>query len=176
VARLARSGSSGPRATARSSRAQLAAPALRGVVFDHVDFPGPRLNDLIAVWREHAAVVLVARSEVTLGRLHHQLYDSVVVTLAGLRPAQGRELVALARGKLDLPVWPGSYVDRLLLLTEGNPGLLWSALRHASRRREDLLPPERLVLEARLQAIAREREVFFRSRARARLRASKLPR
>src|SRR5579875_572758 len=65
----------------------------RAVIFDHVDNPGPRLDALVDLWRERTTVVLIARSEQTLGRLHRHLYDCERVPLDPLDAAAGAAFV-----------------------------------------------------------------------------------
>src|SRR5579875_735600 len=62
----------------------------RAVIFDHVDNPGPRLDALVDLWRERTTVVLIARSEQTLGRL-------------GLEPPSADEAARLVRQADGIP-------------------------------------------------------------------------
>jgi ribose 1,5-bisphosphokinase PhnN len=155
-----------PRARAQRATAVRWPPAdLKAIVLDHVDEPGPRLNDLVDAWREHCAVVVVARSRETLRGLHRQLYDCEIVEVAHLPDHDARLLVATWAQRLRLSPMPDRELTALVRGSAGSPGLIVRALREARRR--GAASAERLLFEARIQQIASEPDAIVRARLRA---------
>src|SRR5579883_1588220 len=128
----------------------------RAVIFDHVDNPGPRLDALVDLWRERTTVVLIARSEQTLGRLHRHLYDCERVPLDPLDAAAGAAFVH------ELP--SADEAARLVRQADGIPGLLHATLRLAARRGHAGAPLAALLRRVRLEALGRERDAIIRLR------------
>jgi hypothetical protein len=157
--RLGARGRSGVIADLRSGRE-------RGVVFDHVDFPGPRVDELVGLWRERTAIVLVARAEDTLGKLQRHLYDEERIALAPLDRAAAARLAAAVCARIGLQLDP-AVTRRLVELSEGLPGLLCRALRLAVASGRPPASPDALVRRARLEGIARERDAIIRGRRHA---------
>ena len=148
---------------------------LRAIVFDHLDEPGPRLNELIDVWREHCAVVLVARSRETLRRLHRQLYDCEIVEVGRLSEVDCRSLISALTARLRLAPLNECDAADLARGSEGVAGLIVRALLAA--RRHAGLSASRLLSEARILQIAGERDAVIRARLRdGRRRVSQDPR
>jgi len=137
----------------------------RAFIFDHVDFPGPQLDDLVDLWRERAAVVLVARSEETLGKLYRHLYDFDAIHLRPLDHLAAVQLAKAACGIIGLPL-SDFEVHRLVQYTEGIPALLCRCLRLTARE-GDHASLDRIVRRARLDAIGTERDAIIQGRRRA---------
>jgi hypothetical protein len=139
----------------------------RVVVFDHVDFPGPGVDGLVDVWRERAAVVLVARGEATLGKLYRHLYDFRGVHLLPLdRAAAAALATALCRGN-GLPPLGDARLSHLVRLTGAVPGLVCRTLQLMARDRAEGTSLEQAVRRARLHVIGTERDRIIQGRRRA---------
>ncbi|GEM_PF-2313142 len=136
----------------------------RAVIFDHVDNPGPRLDALVDLWRERTTVVLIARSEQTLGRLHRHLYDCERVPLDPLDAAAGAAFVHELALRLGLEPPSADEAARLVRQADGIPGLLHATLRLAARRGHAGAPLAALLRRVRLEALGRERDAIIRLR------------
>lgn len=138
----------------------------RAIVFDHLDHPGPRLDSLIDTWRERTAVILVARSEAALGKLHRHLYDSDTITLRGLESRSAGLLADAMCRRFGLSL-SAAEVRMLLQLTDRLPGLMHRTLRLRAEPDGYGVPIARLVRRAQLAAVAAERREFARARWRS---------
>ena len=107
-------------------------PGVRAVVFDHVDHPGPRLPDLIERWRERAAVVVVARSDETIGRVWRSVWGCPRIELRPLGTAAARGLVEASAERLALQRLDEADARMLVHLARGNPRLIVTTLRLAA--------------------------------------------
>lgn len=136
----------------------------QAIVFDHVEYPGPRLQGLIELWLERSAVVLVARAERMLGRLLRLQQDCDHVRLKALDSRAAATLVETASATFRLRPLAADEVRMLVRLTGGLPGLITLALRVARRHPEDGMAS--LVRRARLSMLAHERDALIRGRIR----------
>jgi hypothetical protein len=136
----------------------------RAVIFDHVDNPGPRLDTLVDLWRERTTVVLIARSEEALGRLHRHLYDCERVRVDPLDSAAGAAFVDEVALRFGIEPPPRGEAIRLVRQADGIPGLLHATLQLAARRRHAGAPLAALLRRVRLEALGRERDAIIRLR------------
>lgn len=135
----------------------------RAIVFDHVDHPGPRVDSLVDTWRERAAVILVARSETALGRLHRHLYDSDTITLRALGSESATLLADSLCRRLGIAL-SADEVRTLLRLTKRIPGLMYRTLRLRAQPDGRDVPIGPLLRRAQLAAVAAERGEIARRR------------
>lgn len=157
----------GRAARARLIRANVHRSAVRAVVLDHIDHPGPGFADLVERWRERAAVVLVARSETTIGRVWQRVWGCPRVDVDALGADGARRLVDATAAALSLQPLDGADVGMLVRMGQGNPGLLVTTLRLAAHAAMPRPPIESLVRRAKLIMLARERDAVVRARRRA---------
>jgi hypothetical protein len=140
---------------------------VRAVILDHIDEPGRQLAELVERWRERTAVVLVARSDMTIGRVWRSIWGCPRIELGPLEPRTARRLVETVGASLSGSPLDETEITALTRLAQGNPRAIVTTLRLAARSRDGERSIERLVRTARVLAIARERDAVIRARRRA---------
>ncbi len=84
-----------------------------------MEHPGARLPELVEHWRERLAVVLVARSEMTIGRVWQRVWGCSRIPTGALGPESARRLIEATGAALRLDPLDDAEVHALVRWVRG---------------------------------------------------------